>query len=91
MTENTLISSKTENVRTLDYAVTALAEVDAKLPKGTDLMTVSLNVNGMRLAEVCELLLTYASVYENVDVDGMRKMADAVVAKSTAPENTETH
>ena len=74
--ECSALSERADNSRVLDFSVTMLTQMDKNIPSDADYENVSVSVNAARIAEICDLLLLYAEIYEGVNVGDMFIFAD---------------
>lgn len=72
------ISSKAAISRSIDFAVSILADLDNCISEDHEYDSIVVTVNAGRLAGICEALLQYAAQIDNVDIKELFSMNDLV-------------
>ena len=88
--EDILLSEDTESSNDLYAAALTLALLDYKIDD-EDLSGYSISINCKQLAGMCELLLLYAEMYEEVDVDSLFDYAEEAVCNDLSPSTPTIH
>lgn len=85
------LSENAAFIRDIDNAVAMLCELDANIPDDVDYSNVTVTVNAGRIAAICDLLLSYADLYESVDIEELMVMNEAIVSTGAGKMSNDIH